>query len=272
MKAESNLNWPTLGELKDSQPLWYYAAGFNFAVLAFCLVAGIFDERTLNGVSVWSKPVKFGLSIGLYFITLVWFATFLSRETLTGTAGKTLVAIPLISGVTEMVYIAIMASLGQASHFNFSSGFTSIMYSLMGVGAAAMVLVLPWLGYLIARQNPMTNPLILAIVAGLCVTCVLGGGFGSHLGGQDGHWVNASRTDAGGVWLFNWATDGGDLRVAHFFGMHAMHAFPIFALLLPKNWGQPTKLLLLSGFMAVYTAFSVATFIQALNGQAFLPG
>ena len=150
-------------------------------------------------------------------------------------------AIPLVAGVTEMVYIAIMASLGQASHFNLSSGFTSIMYSLMGVGAAAMVLVLPWLGYLIARQNPMTNPLILAIVAGLCVTCVLGGGFGSYLGGQDGHWVNASRTDASGVWLFNWATDGGDLRVAHFFGMHAMHAFPIFALLLPKNWGAANQ-------------------------------
>jgi len=86
-----------------------------------------------------------------------------------------------------------------------------------------------------------------------------------------GRWVSVSRTDAGGVWLFDWATDGGDLRVAHFFGMHAIHAFPIFALLLPKNWGQPTKLLLLSGFMVVYTAFSVATFIQALNGQAFLP-
>ncbi len=266
------LRWPTIVELKSTQIFWYRAALFNFALMVFCLVVGLFDDRTLNGISVWSKPVKFGLSIGVYFLTLTWFATFLDSKTLRSTSGKWLVGIPLIAGITEVVYIAIMASLGEASHFNLSSNFTSIMYSIMGIGAASMVLVLPWMAYLIAKQNPMSNPLILAIVIGLCLTCLLGGGFGNYLSSNGGHWVNSAPTDANGVWLFNWAMDGGDLRVAHFFGMHAMHAFPIFVVLLPQHWSPRFKLKILIVFIVAYVLFSAHTFFQAVNGQPFLIG
>lgn len=261
---------PALGDLKSLQPLWYYAALVNFAIMVFCLIAGLFDERTLNGVSVWNKPMKFGLSIGVYFLTLVWFCQYLRPGTLDTRWGKTLIGIPLVAGLGEILYILIMASLGQASHYNFSSAFTITMYSVMGVGAASMVLVLPWMGYLIARYNPLSHPLIFAIVAGLVLTCVLGGGYGSYLSGNDGHWVNAARTDEHGLWLFNWARDGGDLRVAHFFGMHAMHAFPLFALLLPKNWSGHFKLSVLIGFICAYTAFSAMTFFQAVEGKPFI--
>ena len=264
--------WPTIVELKSTQIFWYRAALFNFALMVFCLVVGLFDDRTLNGISVWSKPVKFGLSIGVYFLTLTWFATFLDSKTLRSTSGKWLVGIPLIAGITEVVYIAIMASLGEASHFNLSSSFTSIMYIIMGIGAASMVLVLPWMAYLITKQNPMSNPLIFAIVIGLCLTCLLGGGFGNYLSSNGGHWVNAPPTDANGVWLFNWAMVGGDLRVAHFFGMHAMHAFPIFVVLLPQHWSPRFKLKTLIFFIVAYVMFSAHTFFQAVNGQPFLMG
>jgi hypothetical protein len=270
--SATNLTWPTLTELRDTQPLWFYAALFNFALMAFCVIAGVFDDRTFNGISVWSKPIKFGLSVGVYFITLIWFATFLSKETLTSAAGKCLVAIPLIAGIVETIYIAVMAGLGLASHYNYSSNFTSIMYALMGLGAWSMVLVLPWMGYLIAKQNALTNPLIFAIVAGLCVTLILGGGFGSHLATSSSHWVNATPTDADGLWLFNWARDGGDLRVAHFFGMHAMHAFPLVALLLPKTWAEKLKLRVLVIFITGYVALSAGTFWQSINGQPFWAG
>ena len=264
--------WPTILELKSTQSLWYRAAMFNFALMVFCLVLGLFDDRTLNGISVWSKPTKFGLSTGIYFLTLVWFATFLDARTLRGTGGKWLVGISSIAGIFEVVYIAIMASLGEASHFNFSSIFTIIMYIFMGVGAVSMVVILPWMAYLIAKQNSMANALVFAIVIGLCLTCLLGGGFGIYLSGNVGHWVNAAPTDANGIWLFNWATDGGDLRVAHFFGIHAMHAFPIFVVLLPQHWSQKFKLKTLIFFIVGYVMFSAHTFFQAINGQPFLMG
>jgi len=82
--------------------------------------------------------------------------------------------------------------------------------------------------------------------------------------------VNAAATDANGILLFNWATDGGDLRVAHFFGLHAMQAVPLFALLLPKKMRNNTASALVVTFAVVYAAFSVHTFVQAIQGQPFL--
>jgi hypothetical protein len=53
--------------------------------------------------------------------------------------------------------------------------------------------------------------------------------------------------------------------------MHAMQAVPLFALLLPahlskKNYGCA----LVAAFSAVYVAFSLATFVQAIDGQPFI--
>lgn len=42
--------WPTIVELKSTQIFWYRAALFNFALMVFCLVAGLFDDRTLNEI------------------------------------------------------------------------------------------------------------------------------------------------------------------------------------------------------------------------------
>ncbi|MEQ9452887.1 MAG: hypothetical protein RJQ07_14990 [Pseudomonadales bacterium] len=272
--ALPTLSWPGLDQLRNLQPHWYYAGLVNFGVMVFCLLAMTVDDRTLQGVSVWAKPMKFGLSIGVYYLTLVWFSQYLRPGTLSTRAGHWLVGIPLVAGMAEISYILVMAALGQASHYNFSSSFTITMYSLMGVGAVSMVAVLPWMAYLIGRYQPLHHPLIFAIVVGLVLTCVLGGGYGMYLSGNDNHWVEATRTDANGLWLFNWARDGGDLRVAHFFGMHALHAFPLFALalnrVLPDGTRSHTQLAILIGFICAYTAFSAITFTQALQGQPFM--
>ena len=117
------------------------------------------------------------------------------------------------------------------------------MYSLMGFGATCLVTILVWFGWTVGRNNSMSNLIVLAIVLGLMMTFLLGGGFGSYLGSQTGHRVKAASTDANGIWLVKRATDGGDLRVAHFFGMHVMQAMPLLASLLPSTLAKKRRAL-----------------------------
>ena len=103
-------------------------------------------------------------------------------------------------------------------------------------------------------------------------TFVLGTGFGSYLGAQRaGHWVGGALTDAGGLPLFNWSRSGGDLRVAHFFGIHAMHFVPAIAALAAAARLPGAKHIASAWLLAAaFSALTVWTFVQAARGQPFL--
>ena len=254
----------------DCIPVWLFTAVGLLGFAVFCLLAAAVDERMFNGVSVWAKPFKFSLSLAIYFATLLIFSRYLPVGYFL-TRGGYLMAVSLaLVAVVETAYIAVQGSLGEASHFNVTTPFHALMYSLMGIGATWLVTGPVWFAWVIGRANAKNDPMVLAIIVGLVLTFVLGGGSGSYLGGHAGHWVGAAETDANGIWLFNWATDGGDLRVAHFFGMHAMQAIPLFALLLPSNLSKRLACTLVIVFAAAYSALSAHTFIQAVRGQPFI--
>ena len=265
------LHWTTLRHLERA---WFYSCVGYAALAVFCLAAQWVDPRLLSGVSVWTKPFKFALSLSVYFATLLWCWQFVPETARRTLSAKWLVFIPTFWALAEMVYITYQGALGEHSHFNNSSTFHSIAYSLMGLGAVSLVSVLVWLAWVIARHNPVSSPLTLSIVIGLVLTFVLGGGFGGYLSSQGGHWVNAAATDANGVWFFKWATDGGDLRVAHFFGMHAMQVIPAFGLLVsaqtPRRLSPHVSLALVAAFSMAYAAFSCMTFWRAVQGQPFM--
>ena len=103
----------------------------------------------------------------------------------------------------------------------------------MGLGAVTLSSTALVLGLLVARSTgyALAGALKLSIVLGLVLTFLLGTGFGAYISAQlNGHWVGGSLSDAGGLPLVKWSRDGGDLRVAHFFGIHAMHFIPAFGL------------------------------------------
>jgi hypothetical protein len=228
------------------------------------------DNRLLDGVSVWSKPLKFSLSLAVYFGTLLLMARLLPVGQLNSGRHHTIAVSLIFVAAFEMAYIAIQATLGETSHFNKTTPFHSVMYSLMGIGAVWLTVGLAWLAILIAKHTDRGNPLVLSILLGLGISAALGGGFGAYLGGQESHWVDAVPNDANGLWLFNWSTNGGDLRVAHFFGLHAMQVIPISALALPRVLGLTTKRIAILIFSIGYSALCVYTFVQALEGQPFI--
>lgn len=257
---------------KISRPLFW--TGLSLLLLScITLLLTQLDARLFQGVSVWLKPWKFQFSTGVYLLSLVLFMFWLPEEQRQTRAVKYVVWVAVLSGLFEVGYITWQGALGKASHFNVATRLDAMMYTLMGAGAVLLVSASVVLIVVIARSKTYALPpaLKLSIMLGLGITFVLGMAFGGYMSSQPtGHWVGAAPTDAGGLPLVAWSRSGGDLRVAHFFGIHAMHIVPLFAFVLhrlhvPQALARPA----VWGFSALFCALTVWTFVQALRGQPF---
>ena len=108
----------------------------------------------------------------------------------------------------------------------------------------------------------------LSVILGLILTFVLGGVAALFIVGNGGHWVGAPHTDAGGFPVFGWTRQGGDLRVAHFLGIHAMQILPLAGWFIPRARPNATSLVWLAA--AALSALAVYALIEALSGEPFL--
>ena len=268
--AGRSLALPQLFETFAQRHLLWWRATVLFVGLATCFgVLALVDDRTFNGVSTWAKPFKFSLSLAIYFATLAWFAPLMPNGYFEARRGRWLTNLPIVCAVLEIAYIALQAGRVEASHYN-TTAVGSILYSLMGVGAVLLVVVGTWMATVIAKRFGTRDAYAFAVVVGLWMTLLLGGGFGGYMAAQAGHWVGGAHTDAGGWWLVKWARDGGDLRVAHFFGMHAMQALPMVGWLAGRNASRRSAIAIVVIVAGLYGAFTTFTFMQALGGRPLL--
>ena len=244
--------------------------GLIFAVLLVPAIIAIgMDPRTLDGAEVWMKPAKFLASLSLYTFTLAWMFGFVEPAARRGRVAWGVVAVVWVTAAFEMIYIALQASRAERSHFNVTDQLHITMYSLMGVGALLLVGAALGMAWLIARRpiEGLRPPMRDALVIGLVLTFVLGGGLGGYMASGTGHWVN--RAAAGpGLPLFGWSTTGGDLRPPHFLGIHAQQLLPLAALFVPGR-GTAARLAVWT-LAAVYAAFTLSVFAQALSGQPLI--
>lgn len=238
------------------------------ALLVPGAVALALDPRELNDVPIWLKPLKFALSLGVYLLTLAWFMGDLPEAVRRGRAATAIRAIAIGAAAFEMAYIALQAARGLASHYNTGDPVHAFMYSLMGVAAVALTAMSPWLGALLARHRPahLARPYLWSAVLGLVLTFVLGVGSGAVLSAGEGHWIGGERSDATGLPLLGWSRTGGDLRAAHFLGMHAMHVLPVLGLLAARLLPAGPGLVAVLAAAAGYSALTGAVFWQALSG------
>ncbi|HEX3397371.1 MAG TPA: hypothetical protein VHS76_11785 [Steroidobacteraceae bacterium] len=227
------------------------------------------DLRTWDGSDVWVKPTKFVVSVAVLALTNAWFFGYVRPDRRRAPSLRAIVPVIIAAGSFEIIYIAWQAGHGLASHFNKSSPFYAIMYGLMGLGALLLVASTLPLAWEIARRpaQGLSAQYVAAVVIGLTLCFVLGGGSGGYMAQQPGHAVGLV---GGHAPLFGWNRAGGDLRIAHFLGIHAQQAIPILGLgvaALPLRLRWPA---LVGGSLA-YGAISIALFIQALNGHPLLP-
>ena len=201
---------------------------FGFALLALLVplaLAGALDERTLRGANVWLKPMKFALSLGLFALTTAWFVGHLLPASRRLRALDWIVWVLIGSASFELAYIALQAGLGQGSHYNVADPVHGALYGLMGLGAMALTATQPALAWLLLRHaDPRRAPAYrLAVLIGLVLAFVLGASVGGLLSG-----LQPPETAA--LPVIGWSLAGGDLRPAHFLGIHAQQALPLVGL------------------------------------------
>lgn len=201
---------------------------FGFTLLALLLPLALawgLDERTLRGANVWLKPIKFALSLGLFALTTAWFVGHLLPAARRTRAVDVIVWVLIGSASFELAYITLQAGLGRGSHFNVGDAFHATMYSLMGAGALALTATQPALAWQLLRHaDPRRAPAYrLAVVIGLVLTFVLGASVGVLLSGLQ-------PPESAALPVLGWSMAGGDLRPAHFLGIHAQQALPLVGL------------------------------------------
>ena len=245
---------------------------FVFLVLfAVTLGAYAIDERLLNGISVWTKPLKFQVSLALHFATLALLAGLLPAGRRRTRGFRAVASISAAAGLFEIAWIMLQAARGRASHFNDQTVLEMVMYGLMGVGSVMLVAAPFIMGILLLRdrgRGMREDPLLAGATLGLIVSAVMTLIVAGYLSTTGGHWVGNVASDAGGLPLFGWSQHVGDLRVPHFFATHAMQLLPLAGLAL-RGAGKRG-----SFYVAVasgtYLLFIVAVFVQALQGEPFL--
>ncbi len=99
-------------ELHRRQPQLAWFGGLLLAIMVPALVASYLDPRTLNGVGVWVKPLKFMASVSLYALTTAWLLGDLPREHRGSAAERAIVAVVLATGIFEVGYITLQGALG----------------------------------------------------------------------------------------------------------------------------------------------------------------
>lgn len=219
------------------------------------------DDRVLRGVSVWIKPMKFALSIAVLALTTAWFAGHLPAQRRASRAMDWIVWLLIGAGSFELGYITLQAALGQGSHYNVGDLLHGVMYSLMGIGALALTATQPMLAWQLYRHADASRPTVVhqAVQLGLVLTFVFGAGAGMVLS-------TMQPPEVAQLPLLGWSMAGGDLRPAHFVGIHAEQALPLVAFAVAGLGARRARVVLVAA-STVYSALFVALFAWGLSGR-----
>ncbi|WP_206432782.1 hypothetical protein [Streptomyces sp. ADI93-02] len=256
------------------------------AVMAVVAAVGILvDDRVLAGAPIWAKPFKFALSFVVYALGLAWLLTLLTRGRRLGRCAGTVVALACAG---EMVIITGQVIRGKRSHFNHATPFDSMLYDAM-----AVTVVVLWTGTLVIALLLLRSRIadrasgwavrsgVLIALAGAAMGFLMsqpsaGQRAAGGLDTADVVGAHAVGVPDGGpsMPLTGWSTTGGDLRVPHFIGMHALQVLPLFlialVLLAPRfaRLRDPrVRLRLVRTASGAYAAVVALVTWQALRGQ-----
>ena len=257
----------------------------NLALIPVVLAAALLDPVQITGVNGWIKPLKFTISVAIYCSTFLWLLTYVRR-------GRRWVgAVASVTGlmlILEIGLILMQVIRRTGSHFNTATPIDSAVFSAMG----AMITLLALMNLVAAiwlSLQKMEDPVFAAGVrwgvwlsfAGMIIAFLMTTPTAAQLANaQSGapmtltgaHSVGVA--DGGpGLPVLGWSTVAGDLRVAHFVGLHALQVLPILGWWLSRgrsssglSAGRRAMLVRLAGL--TYLGLLALLTWQALRGQS----
>ncbi len=213
------------------------------AMLA-ALVGLVVDPRVITGAPAWLKPLKFAVSISIYAATFIWLLSFIQGHRRV----VRLIAWVSATGVLiEMVLIAGQVVRGTTSHFNVSTRFDAAVWETMAVSIVCVWTVNLILGIVLLRQRFADAAFAWALRLGVFISFV-GMGVAFFMTTPTATQLTAAKAGAGlphsgahtvgvadggpGLPIVGWSTVGGDLRVPHFVGLHALQLLPLLGWLI----------------------------------------
>lgn len=246
------------------------------------------DDRILVGSPIWFKPFKFSVSLLVYAVSLAWMLSLLTRRRRAGWwAGTTVAA----TGAIEMVIITAQVVRGKRSHFNNETDFDTLLYTIMAFTIVTLWTAALIIAILLFRSRIEDRASTWALRLG-SVIALIGAGLGflmtqptseqrDAMGEGTATVIGAHsvgvRDGGASMPLTGWSTTGGDLRIPHFVGMHALQVLPLLLLALlvlaaryPRLGDEQVRLRLVLTVSAIYAAVFALVTWQALRGQSLV--
>ncbi len=263
-------------------------SGFMAMLMVVSVVGLAVDDRVLLGVPIWLKPFKFAVSFAIYSLTLAWMLSLPHKGSRWTWWLGTVFAV--VGGLMEVSIVFVQAARGTFSHFNGSPDpFDDTVSAMFGMGVNTIMLtniaIAAILGFQRLGDRSVTRVVhvglfmaLLGMGVGLLMAFVTEGQLAVDAHGREvalmaGHSIGVP--DGGpGVPLANWSTTGGDLRAAHFLGLHGLQVMLLAGMgigLLANRFGalrhESVRMALVTVTACGYTGLVLLATWQALRGQ-----
>ena len=268
-----------------SRPLTILGVAMILTFLA-TLAGVLLDHRAITGAPAWLKPAKFAISIAIYCFTFVWLLDFVENHP---RLVRLMAHVTVASLVVEMAVIVAQAARGTTSHFNMTTPWNTFLWTAMGTFIVFVWAMNLLLATLLVRQRMLDPAFAWSLRLGLFISLIgmataflmviptsqqmaaIAAGHGPKIIGA--HSVGVA--DGGpGLPIVGWSTVGGDLRVAHFVGLHGLQVLPFVGWLLTRRrgvfarFGPGHRLALVWTAGLTYLGIILLLTWQALRGQS----
>lgn len=249
-----------LSELRKRNRILYVFGWICWLGVLACMIASTRDQTQILNINAWIKPLKFFLSVAIFAWTIGWYMYYLDAQRKVKIYSIMLVVVMSI----ELFIITLQSARGTISHFNISTALDGALFSIMGILIVLLTLWTLYIAVLFFRQKKfsISQTYLWGIRLGILLFVIFSfeGGYMANklthtVGGPDG---------SPGLPIVNWSRIYGDLRVAHFFGIHSLQILPLIGYFIA------TRKVQVFVFAGLYFLMVASLFVLALYKHPLL--